>query len=891
MMLAACSRNEMDFQEKAVLNDGNLVEQVIFEAPDIHYMGEDGETRASLTQTGDNSIRFAWEATDTVGIFPKKGSQVFFEMADGVGTNIASFDGGGWALRENADYSCYYPFVCDMKLNREAIPVSFADQKQAGVSDYEGVRYVLASKGKASGSGSLRFTFSMLNTIIRIKAIGLPAGTYTKLSLTTDEPLFVQEGSFSLEDMKITGKTYSNTMDVALENYTLTEASTEEKPVFIYLTSAPINLSGKKLTVRIYSDDERIFSCEKHPSNPCEAGTWGGYKCVMEEMGVKYSKTSSITVGGTYLIVDDKDGKLFKGATDGSHMSITPVNTVITDTKGTLAAYEFTVENNGNNYYLRFNDGKYLVCNYTNGNSAGLYYVNSQADVKYPYSLSTGNNGAFFFSTTQVNSTYNVNQVLYFKTADNIFKIGGSGRNIGVHLYIKDGKMDRGLSFSPENVTCLMGDTPEKPVLSGIYTTVTYSSSDNTIAKVDPQGTVTPVAPGTVTITASVAEDAQYGAGSASYTLSILKVASGESWVQLGSFNLENKALYDYLNDATQSYTDTDDASNTVMSKYLSGTYATISRKDCPAPVTITWTNSASRNTIVSIFENDSLDDPIWTQNATERATSADVYNLIPGRTYYYTVSENGNIWEKGSFSTTGRRRMIKVSDSKGRGYANNCRDLGGLEVMDKGVKKTIKYGYLFRGTNMDNTKQNAEWPILLEFLNVGRDIDLRNGTTNGTYFGSEGSQNRYRPLPQTIDYTAPGFMSDKNFPDLTVNEKVYEVVMAFINTVKSGKAVYFHCYSGADRTGYFAMLIEGLLGVSEKDCSIDYELTSFCNSVGGRYRTGKPTDYDFRDGIKFLREQQGTTFQNKIENYLVNTVKINQADINEFKSIVLEKK
>ena len=889
-MLAACSRNEMDFQEKAVLNDGNLVEQVIFEAPDIHFLGEDGETRASLSQTGDNSIRFAWEVTDTVGIFPEKGSQVFFEMASGVGTNVATFDGGGWALRENANYSCYFPFICDMKLDREAIPVSFANQKQAGVTNYENVRYVLASEGKASDSGSLRFTFSMLNTIIRIKAIGLPAGTYTKLSLTTDEPLFVQEGSFSLEDMTITGKTYSNSMDVSLENYTLTEASTEEKPVFIYLTSAPVNLSGQKLTVRIYSDDDRVFSCEKHPSSSLAAGTWGGYKCIMEEKGVKYTKTSSITIGGTYLIVDDKDEKLFKGARDGSYMEITPENTVITDTKGTLAAYEFTVENNGNNYYLRFNDGKYLVCNYTGSiNNSGLAYVNAQSDVQFPYALSTGNNGAFFFSTTQVNNTSNVNQVLYFKTEENIFKIGGSGRTIGVHLYMKDGKMDRGLSFSPESVTCLMGDTPEKPVLSGIYTTATYSSSDNSIARVDARGNVTLVAPGTVTITASVAEDAQYGAGSASYTLNILKVASGESWEQLETFNLENKALYDYLNDATQSYTDTDDATKTVMNKYVSGTYATMSRKDCPAPVTITWTNSATRNTVISIYENDTLTNPIWKQNATDRATSADVYNLIPGRTYYYTVSENGTIWEKGLFSTTGRRRMIKVSDNKGRGYANNCRDLGGLEVTDNGVKKTIKYGFLFRGTNMDKTKQDVEWPILLDFMNVGMDIDLRNGETVGTSFGSEGSSNRYRPLPTTISYTAPGFKDSNNFPDLTVKEKVYEVVMAFINTVKSDKAVYFHCYSGADRTGYIAMLIEGLLGVSEKDCSIDYELTSFCDSVGGRYRNGQPTDYDFRDGIKFLRELPGTTFQNKIETYLVGTVGISQQDINDFKSRVLE--
>ena len=167
--------------------------------------------------------------------------------------------------------------------------------------------------------------------------------------------------------------------------------------------------------------------------------------------------------------------------------------------------------------------------------------------------------------------------------------------------------------------------------------------------------------------------------------------------------------------------------------------------------------------------------------------------------------------------------------------------------------------------------------------------IPVRNGNTTGTNFGNEGSYYRYRPLPQDIEYTAPGFLDGNNFQDLTVETKVYEVVMAFFNTVKSGKAVYFHCYSGADRTGYISMLIEGLLGVSEKDCSIDYELTSFCSSVGDRYRTGKPTDYDFRDGITFLRALPGTTFQNKIETYLVNQVGISQSDINDFKSLMLE--
>ena len=118
---------------------------------------------------------------------------------------------------------------------------------------------------------------------------------------------------------------------------------------------------------------------------------------------------------------------------------------------------------------------------------------------------------------------------------------------------------------------------------------------------------------------------------------------------------------------------------------------------------------------------------------------------------------------------------------------------------------------------------------------------------------------------------------------------KIKSVMTAFFTTAKSGKASYFHCYVGADRTGYIGMLLEGLLGVFEKDCSIDYELTSFSDAVGLRYRDGTPQDYYFRTGITFLRNQTGDTFQDKIENYLVNTVGISQADIDEFKSIVLQ--
>ena len=286
VILAACSGiKEFDSIKETAHEEGELVERVIFEAPEIRFLGEDAETKATLDQSGDNAISFTWETVDTVGIYPNTGAQVFFSMENGAGTNVADFDGGGWALKQGSTYSCYYPFIGNMYLKREAIPVSFAGQTQSGTSSFVGVRWYLASEGTSSVSGALRFTFQMLNTIIRIKPIGLPAGAYTKLSLTVDDPLFVQEGTFGLEDMSITGKTYSNTLEIALDDFSLASETTDANPVLVYLTSAPVDLSGKKVTVRVYASDGAVYKCEKTPSKVYEAGAWGGLRCVMEKDG------------------------------------------------------------------------------------------------------------------------------------------------------------------------------------------------------------------------------------------------------------------------------------------------------------------------------------------------------------------------------------------------------------------------------------------------------------------------------------------------------------------------------------------------------------------------------------------------------------------------------
>ncbi len=612
-----------------------------------------------------------------------------------------------------------------------------------------------------------------------------------------------------------------------------------------------------------------------------------------------YTKVTTLTVGETYLIVDADDNLIFKGNINGSYQSVTPVNGVITDdANGTLSAYEFTVEQNGSDYYLKFNDGKYLVSNWNSpGNgSTGLCYVNTQAEVQYPYALTT-DNGAFMFSTTQVNSSTSTDQVLYYKTSENVFKIGGSGRGVGIHLYLKggggssSGQQAQTLKFNPTSVSCTLSGTFTQPTLSGAKTTVKYTSSDPNVASVNENtGAVTLKALGTTTITATAVETSQYLAGVASYTLNIVNPPSGD-WNDLGTISLENVVLSSYLDAAQRDYEDDNEQTVTYASTYKNQ-YSSISRQDIPNPVTVSWTNPASSNTVVTIYTDENLSNSFLSPvKASQNATSAQVYNLIPGRKYYYTVSENGTVWEKGYFNTTGRRRMLKISDTKGRGHANNCRDLGGMVTKD-GTKR-IKYGYIFRGSNMDRTT-TTEKSILYNDLNIRLDVDLRMGYGSGNS-GSEpdGSSNAYRPFSATnypeMGYLNSGFNSYNdivNYPS-----RVKSVIDAIIDTAIEGNACYFHCWVGADRTGFFGLLIEGMLGISEADCSMDYEMTTF-SVVGLRGRDGSGEDHYWGSknspkGLALLRSQNGSTFEQKCTNYLIS-IGVTEARINQFKGIVL---
>ena len=56
---------------------------------------------------------------------------------------------------------------------------------------------------------------------------------------------------------------------------------------------------------------------------------------------------------------------------------------------------------------------------------------------------------------------------------------------------------------------------------------------------------------------------------------------------------------------------------------------------------------------------------------------------------------------------------------------------------------------------------------------------------------------------------------------DMTKNTWQYKWRLEFdfvVNNLRQGRSIYQHCVSGRDRTGYFSLLLEGLLGLSYND-------------------------------------------------------------------------
>ena len=261
--------------EQTVPTADSYLSKISFSADDYILLDDAPQTKTSIV----NNTTFIWTQNDTVGVYPNTGSQVFFEMTSGAGANGAVFDGGGWAFKASSVYYSYYPFIGDIYLNRNHIPVSFIGQKQPDTASTDHIGpydFMYTAPTTSDNCGDLHFTFHHLCCIIRPN-VTLPAGTWTKLAITAPSKVFALEGYFDLmadQPVIIPTKT-SSQIQIDLDNITLTEETTFR----VFIMSVPVYLNGTEITVSVRNSQGHEYQCKKTPSRDYTAGSIGGLTC------------------------------------------------------------------------------------------------------------------------------------------------------------------------------------------------------------------------------------------------------------------------------------------------------------------------------------------------------------------------------------------------------------------------------------------------------------------------------------------------------------------------------------------------------------------------------------------------------------------------------------
>lgn len=297
---------------------------------------------------------------------------------------------------------------------------------------------------------------------------------------------------------------------------------------------------------------------------------------------------------------------------------------------------------------------------------------------------------------------------------------------------------------------------------------------------------------------------------------------------------------------------------------------------EIPPVYTISWKASTSGQ-ILRVWEGS------WSREYTldGGVSSQTITNLVPGTTYQWRVvsASNHSAIASGSFATKGLLRQVYYEPN-----VRNGRDLGGYKGLDG---KTVVYHKLIRGGGIHGSRTSSSGKNEMLAEGIRAEVDLR----EAKYVPSSS------PLGSSVDFYAPEFDSGYNEMIKYNPEKTKATFMWVVQKLREGKPVYFHCAAGRDRTATLAVLLEGVLGVSESDMAKDYELTYFTPSDWGMSTddNGNPIykhtydNYSYGSIHKTIFEQTDSgTYQERIVKYLLN-IGVPQQDIDDLREIMLK--
>ena len=284
-----------------------------------------------------------------------------------------------------------------------------------------------------------------------------------------------------------------------------------------------------------------------------------------------------------------------------------------------------------------------------------------------------------------------------------------------------------------------------------------------------------------------------------------------------------------------------------------------------PEPVKLEWNFTPEAGKTVSRYdikvgkEADLSDGYVikGTANA-----SLDVYNSYLGDNYFQIIANYADNTSDSSKIMKYQVENVYPRNLKIDGMTN-CRDMGGARQLEDGGY--IKQGLIYRtsGTNSwgngravvtDTITADGKEELLVR-LGCKTEINVNNSGSNqvgvenfvDAYMYYDGGKHHMYRNTEPLKRVFHALANPENYP------------------------VFYHCRIGTDRTGFVAIMLSALLGVSENDIYQDYLFSNFGNIQEKRYigeKAGRDNILKYMDDLKTY---PGEKLQNKCYNFLLS--------------------